>query len=128
MLNDILDSLKISASNDDFDSRRAHERRAMDSCVGIIDGKAYPIQNWSNGGVLLTGDDRAFSVNDTKTITMKFKLADKIMDVTHAGRVLRKGRDKFVLQFAPLTHDVNRKFKKIIDDYVTQEFANSQQF
>lgn len=128
MLTDILDTLKISASNDDMDSRRTHERREMDSCVGIIDGKAYPIQNWSSGGVLLTGDDRSFSMNDSKTITMKFKLADKIMDVTHTGQILRKARDKFVLQFAPLTHDVNRKFKQVIDDYVTQEFANSQQF
>ncbi len=128
MLSDILNTLKISASNDDADSRRSHERREMDSCVGIIDGKAYPIQNWSNGGVLLTGDDRSFSVNDTKEITMKFKLADKIMDVTHTGQVLRKARDKFVLQFTPLTQDVNRKFKQVVDDYVTQEFANSQQF
>lgn len=128
MLADILDTLKISASNDDMNSRRMHERREMDSCVGIIDGKAYPIQNWSNGGVLLTGDDRSFSVNDRKTITMKFKLADKIMDVTHTGQILRKARDKFVLQFAPLTQEVNKKFKQVVDDYVTQEFANSQQF
>lgn len=128
MLTNILDSLRINASNDDFDSRRAHERRDMDSCVGIIDGKAYPIQNWSNGGVLLTGDDRSFSVNDAKTITIKFKLADKIMDVTHSGRILRKARDKFVLQFAPLTQQVSRQFKHVVDDYVAQEFANSQQF
>lgn len=128
MLADILDTLKISASNDDMDSRRTYERREMDSCVGIIDGKAYPIQNWSNGGVLLSGDDRNFSVNDVKTITMKFKMADRIMDVTHTGRVLRKSRDKFVLQFAPLTQDVNKRFKQVVDDYVTQEFANSQQF
>jgi len=32
------------------------------------------------------------------------------------------------LQFAPLTHDVNRRFKMVVDDYITQEFANSQQF
>lgn len=127
MLTDILETLRISASNDDLDSRRAHERREMDSCVGIIDGKAYPIQNWSNGGVLLSGDDRHFSVDDTKTITMKFKLADKIMDITHTGKILRKARDKFVLQFAPLTQDVNRKFQHVIDDYITQEFVNSQQ-
>ena len=127
MLADILDTLRISASNDDQDSRRSHERREMDSCVGIIDGKAYPIQNWSSGGVLLTGDDRNFSMNDTKTVTIKFKMANKIMDVAHTGRILRKARDKFVLQFSPLTHDVNRKFKQVVDDYVTQEFANSQQ-
>ena len=128
MLADILDSLKINASNDDFDSRRSHERRDMDSCVGIIDGKAYPVQNWSEGGILLTGDERHFTVNDIKNITMKFKLADRIMDVTHTGRILRKAKDKFVLQFSPLTQDVNRRFKQVVDDYNAQEFANSQQF
>lgn len=126
MLSDILNSLKITASNDDFDSRREHERREMDSCVGIIDGKAYPIQNWSTGGVLITGDDRQFTVNETKTITLKFKIADRVMDVTHTGRVLRKAKDKLVLQFAPLTGDVNKKFKQVVDDYMAQEFVNSQ--
>jgi hypothetical protein len=127
MITNILDKLNITASNDDTDTRRAHERREMDQCIGIIDGKAYPIQNWSQGGVLLQGDDREFSVNDVKNITMKFKMSDRVVDVTHAGRILRKGRDKFVLQFSPLTDAVSHRFKQIIDDYVTQEFVASQQ-
>jgi hypothetical protein len=127
MLTNILDKLNLSASNDDVNSKRAHERREMDSCIGVIDGKAYPIENWSNGGVLLHGDDRVFSIDDVKSITMKFKIADRVIDVNHIGRVLRKGRDKFVLQFSPLTQDVDRKFKQVVDDYVTQEFIASQQ-
>ncbi len=128
ILSNILDTLKISASNDDTDTRRTYERREMDSCIGIIDGNAYPIQNWSNGGVLLTGNDKTFSVNEAKTITLKFKMADRVMDVLHSGKILRKSRDKFVLQFAPLTTGVENRFKQVIDDYVAQEFANSQQF
>lgn len=126
MLLDILGKMKISASNDDQDSRRSSERRDIDSCIGVIDGKTYPIQNWSKGGVLLHGDDRTFDVNEIKTITMKFKVADRIMDVTHAGRILRKGRDKFVLQFSPLTDNVDRQFKQVVDDHLAQEFINSQ--
>lgn len=126
MLTDILDTLRINASNDDFNSRRTYERREMDSCIGIIEGKAYPIENWSQGGVLINGDDRHFTINDMKTITIKFKMADRIMDVTHIGRILRKGHDKFVLQFSPLTQEVDYKFKKVIDDYIAQQFANSQ--
>lgn len=128
MLTDILDTLRINASNDDQDSRRVHERRKMDSCVGIIDGKAYPVQDWSKGGILLTGDDRNFTLNEAKTVTLKFKLADRVMDVLHSGKILRKSRDKFAIQFAPLTQEVERKFKQVVDDYVAQEFANSQQF
>lgn len=127
MLDDILETLKISASNDDADSRRNDERRKMDSCIGIIDGKTYPIQNWSKGGVLLTGDDRNFSVDEAKNVTIKFKLTNRIMDVSHSGSILRKTRDKFVLQFAPLTQEVDRQFKQVVDDYVSQEFVNSQQ-
>ena len=128
MLADILDTLRINASNDDHTSRRAHERREMDSCVAIIDGKAYPVQNWSHGGVLLTGDEKNFTVDDQKEITLKFKLADRIMDVTHTGQILRKSSNRFVMKFYPLTQEVGHRFKQVVDDYIAQEFVSSQQF
>lgn len=126
MLNTILQTLKLKASNDDQDARRAYERRESDNCIGIIDGVSYPVHNWSKGGILLTGDDRQFSVNDVKTVTLRFKLEDRVVNVLHSGRVLRKGHDKFVLQFAPLTQSIERQFNHIVDDYVAQAFANSQ--
>lgn len=127
MFEKLIDSLKINASNDDFDTRREHERRDMDSCVAIIDGKAYPVKNWSKGGILLTGDERSFGLNDIKDVTMKFKLADRVMDVQHNGRILRKDKDQFVIEFNPLTENVDKRFTMVVDDYVTQDFANSQQ-
>ncbi len=126
MLENILDGLKINASNDDFDSRRNHERRTMDSCVAVIDGKAYPIKDWSNGGVLLVGDDRVFSMHDTKEIILKFKLADRVIDVTHTGTILRKGNNEFALQFSPLTNSVGSQFRMVIDDANARAFADSQ--
>ena len=126
MFTSILETLKSTASNDDQDARREYERREIDSCIGIIDGVSYPILDWSKGGVALSGDDKQFSVNATKTITLRFKLENRIVDVLHSGRILRKGRDKFVLQFAPLTQNIDRQFNHILDDYVAQQFANSQ--
>jgi len=126
MIRNILEGLKISASNDDFDSRRSHERREIDSCIGIVDGRSYPVENWSQGGILLHGDDRVFGVNDVKEITIKFKVADKVMNVSHKGRILRKGNGKFAIQFAPLTQEVDKQFQHVLDDYMAQEFANSQ--
>ncbi len=126
MITDILEGLKISASNDDIDSRRSHERREIDSCIAIIDSMSYPVENWSQGGILLHGDDRAFGINEVKEITIKFKVADKIMNVSHNGRVLRKGNGKFALQFAPLTQQVDKQFQHVLDDFMAQEFANSQ--
>lgn len=126
MLETILQTLRLRASNDDQDFRREYERREMDSCIGVIDDVAFPIQNWSKGGIMLMGDDRQFGVNDIKTVTLKFKLADRVVEVAHSGRILRKGRDKFVLQFAPLTQNIERQFNHIVDDYVAQQFVNSQ--
>lgn len=126
MITDILEGLKISASNDDFDSRRTHQRREMDSCIAILDGMSYPVENWSQGGILLHGDDRTFGVDEVKEITIKFKVADKIMNVTHMGRVMRKGNGKFAIQFSPLTQQVDKQFQHVMDDHMAQEFANSQ--
>lgn len=126
MLNTILQTLKMSVSNDDQDARRLHERRESDSCIGIIDGTSYPIQNWSKGGVLLTGDDRQFSVDDIKDVILRFKLTDRVVDVAHKGRILRKGNDKVVIQFSPLTQQIERQFNNVVDDYMAQEFVNSQ--
>jgi len=126
MITDILEGLKISASNDDFDSRRSHERREIDSCIAVIDGMSYPVENWSQGGILIHGDDRGFGINEVKDITIKFKVAEKVMNVTHNGRVLRKGNGKFALQFSPLTQQVDKQFQHVLDDHMAQEFANSQ--
>ncbi len=127
MIAKFLKSLNGRASNDDVDSRRIHERRDVDNCIGMIDGQLYPIKNWSNGGVLITADAKNFSVNETKDVTLKFKLSNRIVDVAHRGRVLRKNDGQVVIEFAPLTERVSYKFKQIVDDFVTQEFMHSQQ-
>lgn len=126
MLTDILDKLRVSASNDDRDNRRVYPRRNVDSCVGIINGKAYPVENWSDGGVLINGDDKLFSLNDNTDLTLKFKLSGKILDIPHKGTIVRKARNKFAVKFAPLSREVSRKFQHVLDDYVTREFADSQ--
>ncbi len=126
MLQQILNSLKGTVSNDDEDTRRAFERRESDQCIAIIDDIAFPVVNWSKGGILLNGDDRTFGIEDSKTVTLRFKLTDRVVDVEHKGRILRKGRDKFVVEFSPLSQNIERQFNNVVDDYVAQEFANSQ--
>ncbi len=127
MFKKILNSLRSQASNDDVDTRRSSERREVDHCVGMIDGKIYPIKNWSQGGVLLAGTDQMLGVNDTKDVVLKFKLSNRVVDVQHRGKILRKNNEQFVLQFSPLTDQVTHRFKQIVDDYITQEFMHSQQ-
>ena len=115
-------------SNDpgEDESRRKSTRRAADNCVSVINGKAYPVHNWSDGGMLVQADERMFTQGSPVEITMKFRLTGKIVDIPHRGRVVRKTRDRLAIQFEPLTRDITKKFKQVVDDYVTREFAESQ--
>lgn len=119
----------VDASNeDDFDTRRKSPRRAADNCITVINGKAYPVHNWSDGGMLVHADDRLFSVAAPVEVTMKFRLSGRIMDIPHRGRIVRKMRDRLAIQFEPISRDIANKFKQVVDDYVTREFAESSQF
>ena len=113
-------------TNDYHDTRRKSPRRTADNCVSIINGKAYPVHNWSDGGILVQADDRMFSVTAPVDITLKFRLGGRILDIAHHGKVIRKMRDRIAVQFDPITRDIGRKFKEVIDDTVTREFAESQ--
>lgn len=126
MLAELLDTTQAKAVNDDYDRRRASQRRRADACVGMIDGRPYPVENWSEGGVLLAADDRLFSMEEELEVTLKFKLSDRIMDVSSEARIVRKTRGRIGLQFQPLARDISRKFRQVVDDYVTREFVDSQ--
>lgn len=108
------------------DSRRKSPRRSADNCVSVINGKAYPVHNWSDGGMLVHADDRLFSISAPVEITMKFRLTGKIVDIPHRGRVVRKMRDRLAIQFEPINREISQKFKQVVDDFVTREFAESQ--
>ncbi len=105
--------------------KRKHIRRYDDRCVSVIDGQMHPVENWSNGGLLVTADERLFAIGQLCSFTLKFKLRDEIMEVDHKAKVVRKAPNKVALQFMPLTKKVQTSFQKIIDDYVTQRFVES---
>jgi hypothetical protein len=124
-----MNSIFVDASNDssDMETRRHSPRRSADNCITVINGKAYPVHNWSDGGMLVHADDRMFSVSAPVEVTMKFRLSGKIMDIAHRGHVVRKMRDRLAIQFEPLNKEISNKFKQVIDDYVVREFAESSQ-
>ncbi len=125
MLNKVIEQNKmkneISATQ-----KRQYSRRANDRCVSIIDGQMHPVENWSDGGLLVTADERLFAIGQSCKFTLKFKLRDEIMEVDHKAKVVRKTPNKIALQFLPLTKKVQASFRKIVDDYVAQQFAESQ--
>lgn len=118
--------LNAGNSNEDTSTRRRYPRRNCDKCVGVVNGRIYPIYDWSPGGALIEGDERAFSVGDDVSVTMKFRLHGSVLSLDHQGRIIRKTDGKVAVQFIPLTQQIWHGFKKVIDDHVTSEFANSQ--
>ncbi len=124
MFSKVLSPQKLN-DEDQSSQKRQYSRRADDRCVSVIDGQMHPVENWSNGGLLVTADERLFSIGQDCTFTLKFKLRDKIMEVDHKAKVVRKTPNKVALQFIPLTKKVQSSFQKIVDDYVAGRFAES---
>ena len=119
-------SLKRDESSSLSHKNRQHPRRGDDRCVGVVNGQMHPIENWSNGGMLITADERLFSIGQECVFTMKFKLRDEIMEVDHKAHVIRKTPGKIALQFDPLSQPVQSDFQKVVDDYVSRRFVESQ--
>lgn len=126
MFETIISTLKLEGEDKDFISKRKHERRESDQCVGVIAERTYPVENWSPGGVLVFGDPKPFAVASEVEITLKFKMRDEILDVPHRAKIVRKTHDHIALQFTPLTKQIQKAFQSVIDDYVTAQFVDSQ--
>lgn len=108
------------------ETRRAYPRRMTDRCIGVIDGQAMPVLDWSLGGVRVFGETRTYAVGQNVDVTLKFHMEDKMIDIQQKAQVVRKSAEVFALQFAPLSNDVEHTFQKVIDNFNAEEFASSQ--
>lgn len=126
MLGNILKRKNTMDARSESKAKRLHARRNEDRCVSVINGQMHPVENWSSGGLLITADERLFAMDQDCILTLKFKLRDEIMEIDHKAKVVRKSPHKVALQFQPLTKKVQEGFKKVVDDYVSQRFAESQ--
>jgi hypothetical protein len=126
MFENIISTLQLAGDEPQQKSKRRHERRTVDHCVGVIEGKAYPVQDWSEGGVLVFGDSKPFGLNNEMDVKMKFKLREDMIDVDTRARVVRKSANTVALEFAPLARQAHKAFQSVIDDYLTAQFADSQ--
>ncbi len=127
MIGKLLEQLRGTVSNDgEEESRRSHARRSCDKCVGVIEGQTFPVENWSQGGVLLSGDERLFELGQDVPLTLKFKVSNDIIRVEHTGKIVRRNNRKFAVRFDTSPKEILQSFQQVIDDYVTREFAESQ--
>ena len=114
-------------NEDDSDlSRREYPRRSADKCIGLVNGQAMPILDWSPGGVRILGETRTYNLGQQIDVLLKFHLNDQLIDVNHTAQVVRKSSDFFAVQFAPLTSEINKTFQHVIDSFNAEEFVASQ--
>ncbi len=126
MLNALIGSLKGKSVND-ATSRRRHSRRTSDRCVTMIGDNMFPVVDWSIGGVQILCDERRFGIGDSAEIALKFQLRDDILDVPNVAHVVRKNKGRVAFEFEPLTKDIRDRFQMVVDDFMTAQFAESQQ-
>lgn len=126
MFSALLQAVKSQPQNDQIATKRRHPRRATDKCVIMINGKMHPVENWSMGGALVQTDSRLFSVDNEVDLILKFKLRDKMVDVPHRARVVRKSKDTVAFEFLPINAQIKTNFQNVIDDFVAGQFADSQ--
>lgn len=126
MFETIISTLQLQGDEPRGKSKRRFERREIDRCVSVIAGKTYPVENWSQGGLLIYGDSRPFAMDSECEVTLKFKLRDEVMDLPHRARVVRKSKDHIAFEFEPLTRQIKKGFQSVIDDFMAAQFADSQ--
>ncbi len=126
MFENIISTLQLAGEDAPQKTKRRHERRTVDHCVGVIDGKTYPVQDWSEGGVLVFGDSKPFALDKEVDVTMKFKLRDDMVDIDTRAKVVRKSSNNVAFEFAPLARQAHKAFQSVIEDYITAQFVESQ--
>ena len=127
MFNGLLKSRKSKQSQGNEQiTRRRYTRRKTDQCISLIDGHAYPVEDWGIGGLLISGDDRMFAMGREYDVLLKFKLRDNVMEVQHKAKVTRKNKGRVGMEFTPLSEEIRDKLKAVVDDYVARQFVSSQ--
>ncbi len=103
--------------------RRRAPRRVQDHCIAQVGGRAYPVENWSQGGVLIFADDKHFGLGEKIDLTLKFRLHGRILNITQKARVVRKGVNKVAFQFSSRSKNTKQKFQEVLRDHVANEFV-----
>lgn len=107
------------------ENRRSYPRRNCDQCIAEIEGLNYPIEDWSPGGIRIFCDSRTYQMGQPVSVTMKFRMQERILRVTHTGNIVRKGNDSIALCFQPPSADVRHQFQQVMDDFNVRELARS---
>lgn len=118
------DQFLKTVSNDDGPSaRRKSERRSQDTCVIVVDGTQYPVVDWSMGGAQIEAQGRQFQPGESVDFTIKFRLSDRVLDVSHSAKILRTSKSRIALEFDQLPGEAQTAFRDVVSDATNQQFG-----
>ncbi len=126
MFDKIIETLSRVSNDNQECTRRRFPRRIQDNCVCDINGTSYPVKDWSQCGVLIETDGRRFEAEGEVPVTMKFRLAESVVECTLPAQIVRKGRTQVAFEFHKLPMDVQGCFNRVIDDALARGFADTQ--
>lgn len=126
-MNDKILKALQNATNDNREAtRRRFPRRAQDTCVAEVQGTNYPVQDWSQCGVLFEADGRDFAKDAQVSVVMKFRLSDVVTEIPVKAKVVRAGKTKVALEFVDVAKKIQAAFSKVIEDTMANRSADAE--
>ena len=126
MFERLLSGLYAKTANDTSLMRRRFQRYEGNNYEIDVNGKTYPVENWSEGGILFTNSDSIFGVGLEIQMSIRFKVRKVVLNLDHKGFVIWKGYNRTAVEFISSTKQARQSFQQIIDDHVASEFVQSQ--
>lgn len=90
-----------------------------------INGRAYSIRDWSMGGLSFDAE-QAPQLGQDLDMQIRFRLPHETVVIQQAGRVVRSMKRDVAAEFAPLAPEIQRHFRKVLDDIHAMDFVQSQ--
>lgn len=110
----IIVSKKQNANDNSTIQKRRFPRRSLDVCMINVDGRPYPVVDWSQSGVLFESDTRSFVEGQTVNMILRFKTVEGVEDIKISGEVVRKNAHTVATQFIDATDTIIESFEKVI--------------
>lgn len=131
MINRLLNILGLGdgSMNGASEWRRKHVRHDIQK-AGLkaeveINGRAYSIRDWSMGG-LSFDTDQAPQMGQDLDMQIRFRLPHETVVIHQPGRVVRFMKQGVAAEFPPLAPEIQRHFRKVLDDIDAMDFVQSQ--
>ncbi len=128
-------------SNDFIETQRSDMRHEGMKVEVVVGRRAYPVHDWSRGGVSFQTPDHGWNIGgvyyetyevpklqagDALKITLRFHLLQGAVEIPVDAQILRVEGGATVAQLSPLSKNATRKFDGVIDSFNAERFLETQ--